>query len=556
MRSIPDRARTAGKGRARAAACVLAVVTALTGVSAGSATGAPAPVGTGVVLDGPETVDAYPYERSDDSLQLSVRNQGTKETGPFTLTLDTTSLKGIADVTTCPEKADHILVCKRNYAIRPGMSEEFGLRLRRVKGAPVGASGEIRMTVESQGVRLASRTVKVVVPDAGLLPDRLDRTPDTENKKVKPGGSMKLTGGFTNYGAAPRNGTVAVLAYDGMLPDEEFGNCEYSSYGDAAHGGGTMQCDIKGLAEANGSYDLDFGSMTVAGTELAGGAWVSFGDGFEWGRRTHHRGTGRELKMTPRPASAPPGNPAEFSVGFGFDVDITADVQAVGATVEQKQPRDRVKVTVGARNNGPAGLDAWNGPEPGEEPAYEVSVYLPAGTEAVTAPDKCLESKDRKGAVYYDCLRAYDRDNPDFWIEAGESRSWDFDLRVVDRAALKPGRVHVTELKTDGNTRNNTAAIVVRVPGGHGSGTGGTGNGSGSGGAPGSGGTSAGGGGGGQGSGPAAGGSTATATGGTGHGPLASTGTGPTVTIAAVASALALLLGGALFLGLRRRSRS
>ncbi|MFF7381778.1 hypothetical protein [Streptomyces griseoluteus] len=554
MRAIPDRARTVGKGRARAAASVLAVVTALTGASAGSATGAPAPAGTGVVLDGPETVDAYPYERFDDSLRISVRNQGTKETGPFTLTLDTTSLKGIADVTTCPEKTDHILVCKRGYAIRPGMSEEFMLQLRRVKGAPVGASGEIRMTVESNGARLASRTVKVAVPDAGLLPDRLDRTPET--KKVKPGSSMKLTGGFTNYGAAPRNGTIAVLGYDGMLPDEEFGNCEYSSYGDATHGGGMMQCDVSGLVEANGSYDLDFGSMTVSSTEVSGGAHVSYRDSFEWGRQPHHRGTGRELKMTPRPASAPQGDPKETYVGFGFDVDTTADLQAVGATVEQKKPKDRVKVTVGARNNGPAGLVAWNGPEPGEEAAYEASVYLPAGTEAVTTPDNCLKSKDRRGAVYYGCHRAYDRDNPDFWIEAGESRSWDFDLRVVDRAALKPGRIQVTELKTDGNKSNNTAAIVVRVPGGHGSGTGGTGNGPGSGGTPGTGGTSAGGSGGGQGNGPAAGGSTATATGGTGHGPLASTGTGSTVTMAAVASALALLLGGGLFLGLRRRGRS
>ncbi|MFI9254133.1 hypothetical protein [Streptomyces sp. NPDC053069] len=349
------------------------------------------------------------------------------------------------DVTSCPQKADHILVCQEGHGLVPRGFDQFRVGLRRAKGALVGASGEIRMTVESHGVQLASRTIKVTVPDAGLVPDRLERTPGT--KKVKPGTSMKV------------------------------------------------------------------------------------------------------MSM-PRPASAPPATPHDTEATIAFDVDNTADIQAVGTTVRQKKAGDPVKATVGVRNKGPAGMPAWLGSDMGEDPPYETRVYLPAGTEAVTTPKGCVKFAPRNGAVHYLCFQ----DTHEAWIYPGQYMTWTFDLRVVDPAALKPGRVKVSSLSTDPDASNNTAAIVVRSPG-HGSGAGGagkggTGNGGtgndGASGAAGSGGTSEG-----KGTGTGTGG--ATVTGGSGNGAMADTGTSRVVPLAATASALAVLLGGALFAGFRRR---
>lgn len=545
MRSIPARAGTAGKGWARPAACVLVAVTALTGASTGSAAGAPvAPAGTKLVIESPNTADVYPYQPFGGPLGIHVLNEGKTTVDSYTFTVDVTSLEGIADVTSCPEKADHILVCRHDRDFGPRGDNWYQVGLLRAKGAPVGASGEIRMTVESHGVQLASRTIKVTVPDVGLVLDRLERTPGT--KTVKPGTSMKVTSGFTNYGATSQDDAVLVMSYEGLTPDEEFSNCEYGPYGDTKHGGGTVRCEVEGPVDVNGSYDLDLGSMTADTAVLEGELRVSYGGQyFRWrDGQAHHRGTGRELKLTPRPASAPPGKPQNTEGYTTFDVDTTADIQAVGTTVRQKKAGDLVKFTVGVRNNGPAGMAAWTGSEPGEDAPYDTRVYIPAGTEAVATPEGCVKFTDKHGALdYYLCFQ----DTHDLWIDPGQYTTWTFDLRVVDPAALKPGRIKVTSLSTDPDARNNTAAIVVHAPG-HDSGTGGTGNASGA--EPGSGGTSESNGTG-DGNGNANG--TATATGGAGHGTMAGTGASPVVTLAAAVSTLTLLLGGALFFALRRR---
>ncbi|MER6027345.1 hypothetical protein [Streptomyces sp. NPDC001851] len=218
-----------------------------------------------------------------------------------------------------------------------------------------------------------------------------------------------------------------------------------------------------------------------------------------------------------------------------------ADIQAVGTTVRQKKAGDLVRATVGVRNKGPAGMAAWLGSEPGEDPPYETRVSLPAGAEAVTTPRGCVRFAPRNGAVYYLCFQ----DTHDAWIDPGQYTTWTFDLRVVDPAALKPGTVEVTSPSTDPDADNNTAAIVVHAPG-HSSGAGGRGSDSRG---KDSGGTAGSGGGGSTGTGTVTGGS------GGGGGAMAGTGAGPVVPLAAGASAVAVLVGGALFLGFRRRGR-
>nr|WP_285556163.1 hypothetical protein [Streptomyces hygroscopicus] len=516
MTSTPVRAGTADRRRARLALGVLGVATALAGASAGAAVAAPGPAGVDVVLDGPATATAYPYAPFDGPLFVDVADRGTSKIGSYTLTLDATSLKGVADVTVeatpCPEKSDHVLVCPKSSATPLHGSDQFVLDVRRAKGATVGSSGEIRMSVRSDGVRLATRTIKVTVPDAGLVPDRLERTPG--GKAVKPGTAMKVTAGFTNYGATPRDSTVVLMRYEGLTPGKEFRNCEYGSHGGTEQGSGTARCEVKGPIGVNGSYDLDLGTMTADAAVLGGHFDITYDAAeFRWqDGRSHHPGTGAELELTPRPADAPPATPHDGAMRFGFDVDNTADLQAVGTTVRQEKAGDVVKATVGVRNKGPAGMDAWLGSEPGEDPPFSTRVLLPAGTEAVATPKGCVTSTAGSGAVSYHCFHDVD----DFWIESGQYTSWTFDLRVVDPAALRPGSIEVSVPGNDPDAGDNTAAIVVHAPG---SGSGGKG------------------------------------TGGSAHGSTAEPGPSPVVPLAAVGSALAVLVGGAVFVGLRRRGQ-
>ncbi|MET8132790.1 LPXTG cell wall anchor domain-containing protein [Streptomyces sp. NPDC005251] len=535
MRSIPARAGTAGMGWARPAVCALVAATALTGVSAGSAAGAPVPAGTVVVLDGPKDAKAYPYDDpNSEGLHTGVRNTGTTTVDSYTLTLDTTSLKGVADVTGCSEQADNILVCPSGRAsLKPGKSDSYPIGLRRAKGATVGASGEIRVTVESKGVRLASRTIKVTVPDAGVVLDRLERTPASE--KVKPGASMKVRTGFTDYGATPLDSVGFSVRYEELTPDQEFSNCEYRTRGDSTHGSGLAHCVVEGPVDVNGSYDVDLGSMTVDSAVLSGEIAVHYVPDLRLGRdEDYRRGTGGELRLTPRPASAPPGVPQSSNGDYTpLSVDNTADIQALGTTVRPKRAGGLVTATVGVRNNGPAGMQSWNGSEPGEDLPYRTHVYLPGGTEVATVPEHCHKFTDRHDAVYYDCVMDTKQDS---WIAPGRRTNWTFELRVVDPAALKPGRVEV--LWSDPRMSNNSAAVVVHAPsrGSVGGGAGGTAGPSGTPGpsdaAQGSGGIGA----------------------DAGEGELAQTGMDSAVTFAAAVSAPALLLGGGLFLGLRRRA--
>ncbi|MEW2623953.1 hypothetical protein [Streptomyces sp. NPDC048106] len=538
MRSIPVRAGTAGGRGARLALGVLGVAMALAAAPAGAAVAAPVPAGVDVVLDGPASAEAYPYPRAPlgGPLFVYVTDKGTTKAGPYTLTLDSTSLKGVADVTleaaSCPEKSDHVLVCPKSSATPlNGGKDQFVLDVRRAKGALAGGSGEIRMSVESKGVQLATRAIKVTVPDVGLVADRLVRTPDS--KAVKPGTTISAKAGFTNYGAAAPDSTVVLMHYNGLTPTTEFSNCEYGTNGDPAPDSRMARCVVKGPIDVNGSYDLDLGSMTAGTAVLSGGFSISYnGTQFRWGDgQSHHPGNGPELKLAPRPADAPPATPTDVEMGFGVAIENTVDIQAVGATVRQEKAGDLVKATVGVRNKGPAGIRAWLGSEPGEDPPFSIHVHLPAGTEAVATPVNCRKETAKNGAVSYACFYG----ETDYWIAPGQYRAWTFDLRVVDPAALKPGSIEVSVLGSDPDAGNNTAAITVQAPGT--SGTGGTGTGTGSGGTAGSGGST------GDGKG----------TGGGAHGSMADTGTSPLVPLAAAGAALAVLVGGALIFGLRSR---
>ncbi|PZT68268.1 hypothetical protein DN402_08320 [Streptomyces sp. SW4] len=176
------------------------------------------------------------------------------------------------------------------------------------------------------------------------------------------------------------------------------------------------------------------------------------------------RGKGPELKLTPRPEGAPPGKPEESGVRLAYEVDNTADVEAVGARAEGG-PGDVVTVEAGYRNTGPGGVPTWTGSEPIEDPSVETTVTLPEGTTPVKVPERCRRQdthRSEPGGRVYRCVE----ETTDWWVGPGERLSWPFALRIDEPSGLRPGRVSL-KVRSESNSdpANDTAVLEVRVPG-------------------------------------------------------------------------------------------
>ncbi|MFI7102312.1 hypothetical protein ACIBK8_23490 [Streptomyces sp. NPDC050161] len=503
----------------------------------------------------PDGLETYPYEDPRAKTTVRGRNTGAEEVKSFTVTLDATGLKDIADVSLedpgCRQKEGRVFVCDgaklAGGPLKPGKTFDVnGLKALSAKGAAVGASGALHVRGEAGGVTLGEMDLKVTVQDAGLV---IDRQTTSGGDKVKPGSLVRPSVGLTHDGAKELRGIhVAMWNTPGLSFAQEFSNCEYGLWDEEP----AARCFVEVPVEPGRSYDLGLSALKVGGAALAEEWQVSIGQRAKdldfLSLTSAHRGTGPELKLTPRTDPNAPATP-QFGPAEGHvSADNTMDLQAVGAVVDGTGKKT-VTAEVGLRNNGPAGSKSWLGSEPGEDPVAETEVLIPPGTTAVQVPESCrgqgtaATGRGKPRVPHYLCFQ--DRD--DYRLSPGDYIPFAFKLRIDEPRALAPGKVTVTRPDSDPDGTNNTAALTVTVDGKPGGGTGTAPGGSGS---PS---PSASTGGSGTSTGPDSQGAHP-ADGSTG-GSMADTGAGPLPWIAAAAAG-ALAIGATLFATLRRRARS
>ncbi|GGX62133.1 hypothetical protein [Streptomyces anandii] len=540
-------------------------VLVLAGLGVGGAGGTAVADGGGLEVRsdlGHYALDATPYTdlgSSGDSLTLL--NTGTKKVKSYTITIDYTSLKGIAEVTLpgCGQKSEGVLSCSPAYPPAPGKGASLGtLSARSLKGAKAGATGEIRIGGQADGVAMAEKVWTVTVKDAGLV---ADRTIGTVAGKVEPGSLVRPGIGYTNYGAEAIDGAYFLMYGAGASFRQEFGNCTYGTLPVRMDGDPNGEltdvsypaalCHVEDTIEPGQSYDLYPGELKIAG-DVRGASWSVFRSKPEELRKLTdvHAGHGPKLQLVPRPADAPEGEPRLGLHDVHYAVDNTTDIEAVGASVRGR-PGGTVTAEIGFRNNGPARTATWTGSRPIEDPSVRTVFTVPAGTTVVKVPERCHTTVDgdystAPGGKVYECVQK----TTDWVIENGARLVWSFGLRVDKPSALKPGKVTLKVLsESDSDPENDTAAVTVTVPGGGGS--------TGGGGTTGGGGDSGGNGNGGASGGTAASGGTTTGGGAqessvTG-GSMAGTGAGTLPWIAGTAGLLAVAVGAGVFVLARRR---
>ncbi|KAB1986332.1 hypothetical protein [Streptomyces triticiradicis] len=555
-----------------ATAGVLAVAAATVGVPSGRAVaaGAELEVASGY---GGYTLKAMPYTDMDPNAvnYVTLANTGKTKITSYTLTVDYSSLGGFVDVTApfsgCEKKTEGVLVCQGKDAPAPGRTTRLGgFRVRSLKGAKGGTTGEIKVSGQADGAAITERVWKVDIKDEGFVQDR---TTGAVEGKVKPGAEVRPGAGFTYFGANTLKGTDFFMSASGTSFGQEFSNCDYGTMPVYEYTSGELTdvtypaaiCHFDDTIEVGDSFDVSPGPLRI--DAAARGAHWEGRPGTEDPRVDRekmtgvHPGKGPELKLVPRPDSAPQGKPQATDLGVTYQVDNTADAEALGASAEGR-PGDVVTVDVGYRNNGPGGMPTWTGSRPIEDPSVETTVTIPPGTTAVKVPKLCWTEnghESKPGARSYECTNEV----TDWRVGPGERLVWSFGLRIDKASALKPGKVSLKVLReSDSNPKNDTAAITVKAPGAPG-GTGGTGDSDGGTGSSGgtTGGSSGSGSGGGSdsGSGSAGGAHDTSSTSGQ-TGSMASTGAGTAPWIAGTAGVLAAGVGTVLFTTTRRRRRS
>lgn len=556
----------AGEVRRRVRAAVGAVaVTAAVGVPSGHAVAAGA--GLEVAADsGNYTLEALPYTDMDPNSwrAVTLTNTGTTKITSYTLTVDYSSLHGVVDVAApfsgCEKKTEGVLVCKGADAPAPGKTTRLGgFRVRSLKGAQGGTTGEIRVSGEADGAEIAERVWKVDIKDSGFVQDRVT---GAVNGKVKPGAEVHPGAGFTYFGAHELKGTDLYMYAGRASFKQEHSNCQYGTMQvhmfDDPNGEPTdvsfpaAVCHFDNTIEVGDSFDLSPGPLRIDDAARSAIWYAQPGATDRLKELTDvHTGSGPELKLVPRPDDAPRGEPKANLYGVSYQVDNTADIEAVGASAKGR-PGQVVTVDVGYRNNGPGGMPTWNGSEPIEDPSVETTVTVPQGTTVVKAPTRCRRNdthKSEAGGRSYHCVGK----NTEWWVGPGERLVWSFGLRIEKASALKPGKVSLKVLpEHDSDPKNDTAAITVKAPGAAGDTGGSDGGGNGTSQGP-TGGTSGSGSGGGSGS---TGGVHDTSPTATPTGSMAATGAGSLPWIAATTGVLAVGAGTVLFLAARRRRRS
>ncbi|POX58747.1 hypothetical protein C3492_35765 [Streptomyces sp. Ru62] len=510
-------------------------------------------------------LEATPYgEDVGSGNSVTLVNTGRTKVKSYTLTVDYTSLKGIAEVTLpgCGQKSEGVLSCSPVDPPAPGR-EAFlgGLVARSLRGAKAGATGEIRIGGQADGVAMTETIWTVTVKDVGLV---TDRTTGSVQGKVEPGALVRPGIGYTNYGDKAIDGAYFRMQADGASFQQEFGNCTYGTLPVRDMGNqltdvsyAAALCHVEDTLEPGQYYDLYPGPLKIA-DDVRNAAWsVSRSSSGEWKELTDvHVGRGPKLGLVPRPADAPKGTPQRLG-GVAYTVDNTADIEAVGASVEGR-PGETVTAEIGFHNNGPARTATWTGSRPIEDPTVTTTFTVPPGTTAVKVPERCYTRvgggrASEPGGKEYECVQT----TTDWQIENGARLVWSFGLRIDKPSALKPGKVTLEVLsESDSDPKNDTAPVTVTVPGG---GTGPTTGGSGGdAGGDGNGGASSGSSGGTASGGTTSGGASQTGGGGAQEssatgGSMAATGAGTLPWVAGAAGLLAVAVGAGVFLVARRR---
>ncbi|WP_328620522.1 peptidase [Streptomyces sp. NBC_00354] len=522
-------------------------------------------------LGGPSAQVLQPYPDTGAPKERSLRynlsyvGPGNSFPGEFTITVDLSKVAGVASVRLDPAKprpncaaSATAIVCKQQGLSVGNGSNSFDLLVSAAQGSKNGASGAIAVTGKVAGASVTPVTTTMTVGGPDLLVGELKLKAD-----VAAGEQQDLPLAFANRGTLPAKSVALELDTSaGLEPAETYDNCRRQDHGGM---GDTTVCLVEGEFLPGESYQLAPDSpLHLKTTERA------YRDTLRYGvipdpapgkdAPAGKSATGKKLTLVKASAAVPVTesnldprvarraedtdlNPRDNERSFDFDAKgAKADFEAVTASPSGKVG-DTVVAELGFRNKGPAVISHLRS---GQSVA-RADIVMPAGVQVTDVPRNCravnADGSDRAeqlGAPRYFCDGGLFADVPGTYASR-------FAMKIEKAVANAKGSVTVGEPVPGGTKQhafdpvagNTTAAFVVEVKSGASPSPSASASASPSPSASASASAT-----------PSASSST-TAAGGTG-GNLASTGS--SVGPVALGALAAVAVGGALYVGVRRRS--
>jgi LPXTG-motif cell wall-anchored protein len=361
------------------------------------------------------------------------------------------------------------------------------VQIKAAAGAKEGQEGTYAIGTKADNVAARSDEAKVKIVD-GV--DLVAVNESEGEQPAKPGDVVWMPATIVNEGNEAAPNPVFTFFFDyGLVPDEYQG-CTYGPVGTASI---LVTCPLgEPLGPGDGvSFVTDDGTPNGhpgMAAKVTGDAYGSIAADLYADPGTDDQS--RALaKLTTRKVSAgkkysvkatqAPKDTNEFDNWSEqvWNVGNRKDVATHGATATGKVG-DVVKVTIGIKNNGPAGL---NGIRSGGEPTWEYDFVVPDGTEVVSAPQSCWAmwhegdgdqfQPGLAGKRFYACF------NYDQLFLPGETSDAEFGLKITQVIPNATGTVSFTnqfrnpaEIKDD-NPANDLSEVVINPnPGGGGGG--------------------------------------------------------------------------------------
>ncbi|KOY57983.1 hypothetical protein ADK59_11505 [Streptomyces sp. XY332] len=451
-------------------------------------------------LGGPSAQVLQPYPDSGASKERSLRydlayvGPGNSFPGEFTVTVDLTKVAGVASVRLDPAKprpncttSATAIVCKQQGLSvgTGGNGNSFDLLVSAAKDSKNGASGEIAVTGKVTGASVTPVTTKLTVGGPDLHVGELKLRAD-----VTAGEQQDLPLAFANRGTLPAKSVALELdASAGLEPAETYDNCRRQDHGGM---GATTVCLVEGEFLPGESYQLAPDSpLHLKTTERA------YQDRLRYGvvpdpapskdAPEDKPATGKKLKLVKASAAVPVTdsnldprnarraentdlNPGDNERSFEFTAKgARADFEAVTASPSGKVG-DTVVAELGFRNKGPAVISHLRS---GQSVA-RTDIVMPAGVQVTDVPRNCRavnidgsERAEQLGAPRYFCDGGLFADAPGTYADR-------FAMKIEKAVANAKGSVTVGEpvaggtkpLAFDPVAGNAQAAFVVEVKGG------------------------------------------------------------------------------------------
>lgn len=452
-------------------------------------------------LGGPSAQVLQPYPDSGTSKERSLRyhldyvGPGNSFPGEFTVTVDLTKVAGMASVrldpakprANCTTSATKIICTQQGLSVgnagNAGNGNSFDLLVSAAKDSKNGASGEITVTGKVTGASVTPVTTKLTVGGPDLHLGELK--PKAE---VVAGEQQDLPLAFANRGTLPAGSVALELDTSaGLEPAETYDNCRRQDHGGM---GATTVCLVEGEFLPGESYGLAPDSpLHLKTTERA------YQDRLRYGvvpdpapskdAPEDKPATGKKLKLVKASAAVPVTNsnldprdaghaentdldPGDNERSFEFTAKgARADFEAVTASPSGKVG-DTVVAELGFRNKGPAVISLRSG-----ESVARTDIVMPAGVQVTDVPRNCRavnadgsDRAERLGAPRYFCDGGSFADVPGTYADR-------FAMKIEKAVANAKGYVTVGEpvaggtkpLAFDPVAGNAQAAFVVEVKG-------------------------------------------------------------------------------------------